>query len=389
MDRIAEELTLVGYANPVEIGRGGMGVVFRAQQVEFGRAVAIKVLAPFPNESAKKRFERERRAIGQVSNHPNIVTVYGSGFTTDDRPFIAMEYMPGGSLADRLRQGPMRWEDAIATGVKLSDALQTAHRASVLHRDVKPENILVSAFGQPKLADFGIARIDDGHETRTSTVTFSLAYAPPEAFDGKRLTASADVYALACSLYALVAGQPPFVHSSDESIVSIIARVASAPVPDLRLLGVPAALAAAIEAAMIKDPTRRTQSATAFRDQLQAVKDEPTRGLATAALDSEPPRARSVVLGTTPSTDHAQSKQGEPAVNQRADTRPAFPWSLLIAVLLAVAVIAAVALYALTRPSPPRPADNSSLAARCPSGFAGVSHLASHRLGGVISCTAL
>ena len=119
------------------------------------------------DESARDRFERERMAMGALSSHPNIVTVYGSGFTDDQQPYIVMEFMSRGSLGDRLtKQGAMPWNDAVAATIKVAGALDAAHEAGVLHRDIKPENILVSQYGEPKLGDFGIARIEGANQTR-------------------------------------------------------------------------------------------------------------------------------------------------------------------------------------------------------------------------------
>jgi serine/threonine-protein kinase PknK len=371
VDGITEQLALVGYSEPIEIGRGGMGVVFRAQQVEFSRTVAIKVLPRFQNDAARIRFERERHAIGPVSNHPHIVTVYGSGFTSDASPYIAMEYMPGGSLAEAIRRQPMSWRDAVSIGIKLCDALETAHGAGILHRDVKPENILISAYGQPKLADFGIARVQDGHETRTSTLTFSIAYAPPEAFDGKRLTTSADVYALASTVFALIAGGPPFVKPSDESIVSIIARVASAPVPDLRPLGVPHQLAIAIETAMVKDPLQRTQTADAFRTALQGAVAETPSQVRLPPVVAEPPRFVPPPPTVVPPAVAAASFAAPPPLptvpppilgGGPPATPPAeestFPWAIAIVVGLAIVIAIAIVIYMVTRHGPAAPVES-------------------------------
>ncbi len=153
-------ISIAGFEDPVEIGRGGFGVVYKAHQTGFERTVALKILPiAAADESARDRFERERMAMGALSSHPNIVTVYGSGFTDDQQPYIVMEFMSRGSLGDRLaKQGAMPWNDAAAATIKVAGALDAAHEAGVLHRDIKPENILVSQYGEPKLGDFGIAR---------------------------------------------------------------------------------------------------------------------------------------------------------------------------------------------------------------------------------------
>ena len=181
---------------------GGFGVVYKAHQTGFERTVALKILPiAAADESARDRFERERMAMGALSSHPNIVTVYGSGFTDDQQPYIVMEFMSRGSLGDRLtKQGAMPWNDAVAATIKVAGALDAAHEAGVLHRDIKPENILVSQYGEPKLGDFGIARIEGANQTRSGVITATMAHAPPEIVEGKRPTEASDVYSL---------GRPP------------------------------------------------------------------------------------------------------------------------------------------------------------------------------------
>jgi outer membrane protein assembly factor BamB len=264
-------LVIPGYEDAVEIGRGGFGIVYRARQTDVQRTVAIKVLTGVFDEHARLRFDRERDAMGLLSSHPNSVTVHASGFTADGSPFIVMEYLDGASLADRLVRGPLPWRQAVEIGVKLAGALEAAHRAGVLHRDVKPENVLISAYGAPKLADFGIARLEGGPETRSGSITASLYHAAPEVFEGKRPTAATDVYSLASTVFSLITARAPFARETDESIVPLFARVASEPVPDLRPSGVPDVVCSVLEAGMAKDPAERIGSARGFGLRLQAA----------------------------------------------------------------------------------------------------------------------
>ncbi|MEZ5141063.1 MAG: serine/threonine-protein kinase [Acidimicrobiales bacterium] len=163
----AVDLGLDGYAGYEEIGRGGFSVVYRARQLAFDRTVAIKVITGVVDEQSQLRFERECRTMGSLSGHPNIVTVYGSGVLPNGNPYLVMEYLERGSLGDRLAQGVLPWDEVADIAVKIGDALQAAHDAGVLHRDVKPENIFVSGYGAPKLGDFGIARLEGGPNTRS------------------------------------------------------------------------------------------------------------------------------------------------------------------------------------------------------------------------------
>ena len=235
MGPVASHLGIEGYEDAAVVGRGGYAVVYRARQRSFNRTVAVKVLSVVDlDEAAKRRFDRERAAIGALSGHPNIVTVYDSGFTGAGVPYLAMEYLARGSLADQLSQsGPRRWQDVLALGVRLAGALETAHRMGVLHRDIKPENVLMSNFGEPKLADFGIAHVVGGPETRSGSIELSVLHAPPEVVDGKTASNASDVYGLASTLFTLVHGRPPFFHEDDESLIPLLLRIATAPLPEL------------------------------------------------------------------------------------------------------------------------------------------------------------
>ena len=230
---------LASMQDVVEIGRGGFAVVYRAFQPRFGRTVAVKLLDPQGDPRAVERFERECEAMGMLSSHPNIVTIFDAGLTDDGKPYLVMEYMPEGSLDDRLeRDGALPWEEVTDIGVKLAGALETAHEAGVLHRDVKPANVLRSPFGEPCLSDFGLARFG-GQAKTTGVVTATLLHAPPEILAGQPASPQSDVYSLASSLFTLLVGDAPFWRSTDESMLPLLARIADEPVPDLRARGVP------------------------------------------------------------------------------------------------------------------------------------------------------
>ncbi len=259
-------LDIAGFEDLVEIGRGGFGVVYRARQTALDRTVAIKVMAAEASDpDTLRRFERETRILGKLSEHPNIVTVHDSGTTPDGRPWVAMAYLPTGSLGDRLRsKGPMSPQAAASVAVRVAGALETAHRAGIFHRDVKPENILVTSYDEPALADFGIARMVGGTQTVAGVVTASLTHAVPEVLDGAPAAASGDVYALGSTIFTLLNGRPAFDSGPDGTVPQMITSIVSKPVPDLEPIGVPKALADAIRAAMAKDPAQRPASAEEF-----------------------------------------------------------------------------------------------------------------------------
>ena len=269
------DLGIAGITDAVEIGAGGFGVVYKAVEADLGRTVAIKVLSGNLDEGARYRFERERRAMGRLSGHPNIVTIYRGGYTAAGSAYLVMEFLERGSLADQLNErGPVAWVDALAYGVQLAGALETSHQAGVLHRDIKPANILLSRLGTTKLCDFGIARLQGALETKSTVVTASLGHAPPDIISGHRPDARSDVYSLASTIYELVAGAPAFVRVTDESIVPIIARIAQEPLPILDEGRLPTPAMRAIDQAMSKEPDDRPSTAKEFAELLVSVQRE-------------------------------------------------------------------------------------------------------------------
>ena len=323
-----------GYEDLTEVGRGGFGIVYRATQVEFNRTVAVKVLIGVFDESARGRFERERRALGALSGHPNIVTVYAAGFTSDGRPYIAMEFLPGGTLAERLSGRELSWPEAASIGINIAGALQQAHELGVLHRDVKPENILMSAYGEPKLADFGVARLQGGYETRSGVITATYAHAAPELLDGKPPSPASDVYSLASTVYSLITGRAPFVSDADDdTLPAVIARIATQPPPDLRAQGVPESVCEALERGLAKDPTQRTASAAEFGHELQA------------ALRAGGHRPEDLVVLPAP-VPSPRGGPGEVAPRRRFVSRRG-----LVAAAAAVVIVVAGTTFALTRGS--------------------------------------
>ena len=281
-----------------EIGRGGFAVVYRGHQRAFRRDVAVKVLTRSGLDADdKRRFERECQAMGILSDHPGIVTLFDAGFTADGRPYMVMAHVGGGALSDHLADhGRMSWEDVTRLGVRMCGALETAHRADVLHRDIKPANVLRSNYGE-QLSDFGIARIAGGHETRSGIITASLAHAAPEILDGSKPSVQADIYSLGSSLYEAAMGQAAFVKDTDESLLPLIRRVVTDPVPPMGNAGVPNALAAVIETSMAKDPNERYESAEAFGQALRSA--QATLGIAQSELAIVKPADRSDPSATT------------------------------------------------------------------------------------------
>jgi sugar lactone lactonase YvrE/tRNA A-37 threonylcarbamoyl transferase component Bud32 len=266
------DLGIEGITGATEIGRGGFAAVYRATQPDFHREVAVKVIIlPSLDEAARNRFKRECRAIGSLSGHPNIVAVHQSGFTSTGLPYLIMDFVANGSLEDALvRDGRRPWEEAAGIGVKMARTLGFAHEHNLLHRDVKPANILISRFGEPQLADFGIASaIDTTGRSMTAMSSGTPAYAPPETWTDAAPTAAGDIYSLAATVHALITGNAPFRADSAGNVLQVIMQVAQQDPVDLRTFGVPDELSTVIHAAMAKNPAKRPGSAGAFADAME------------------------------------------------------------------------------------------------------------------------
>ena len=267
---VLTQLRAVGFEDAREIGHGGFGVVYRCTQVGLDRTVAVKVLTGDLEEN-RERFFREQRAMGRLTGHPNIAGVLQVGELPDGHPYLVMQYHQHGSMDARIREdGVLPLGDVLRLGVLLAGALETAHRLDVLHRDVKPANILLTDFHQPALTDFGIAHITGGFETATGTVTGSPAFTAPEVLGGDPPTPASDVYGLGATLFCALTGHAAFERRSGEQVVAQFLRITTQPVPDLRENGIPEPVCTAIEAAMARDPTARP-TAAALGEQLQQV----------------------------------------------------------------------------------------------------------------------
>lgn len=288
---VTAELAVAGFTDAEELGRGGFGVVYRCTQAGLDRTVAIKVVTAVREEGNLQRFVREQRAMGRLTGHPNIVGVLQVGTIASGLPYLVMPYYPQGSIDARIRQhGPLSVQETVRLGVKLAGALEAAHRLGILHRDVKPANILISDYGEPALTDFGIARIPDEFQTSTGTVTGSPAFTAPEVLAGEAPTPVADVYGLGATLFAALTGHAAFERRSGEQVVAQFLRVTTQPVPDLREQGIDEDVSAVIEHAMAR-PGEQRSSAAAVGEQLQhlqAARGWPVDEMAVrAAADAE------------------------------------------------------------------------------------------------------
>lgn len=264
---------LPGYELAEEIGRGGWGVVFEAEHRTLGRRVAIKYLpAAFSSDpAARDRFRSEARVVASL-DHPHIVPLYDFVEQGDTCVFV-MELMPGGTLWDRFSTGDLSPEAACNVTLALLGALYHAHERGVLHRDVKPENVLFNQEGMPKLADFGIAKVlGDGAGTRTATgmIMGTPAYMAPEQGSGDPVSPATDVYAIGAMLYELLSGRLPF-ESTGNALAQLYRHVNEPPTPIREIAPeVPEGVARVLMRALEKAPSDRYEDAATFAAELNA-----------------------------------------------------------------------------------------------------------------------
>ncbi|MDH4197387.1 MAG: serine/threonine protein kinase, partial [Candidatus Aminicenantes bacterium] len=218
-----------------EIGRGGMGVVFKAEDTKLRRTVALKLL-PFElsqSPEAKERFVREAQAAAAL-DHPNICTVHEVD-EQDGRMYIAMAYIDGMSLKARIARKPLEVAEALEVAIQVAEGLGEAHQKGVIHRDIKPANIMLTAKGQAKIMDFGLARLENaGDLTRTDVVMGTVAYMSPEQALGKRIDHRTDIWSFGCLLYEMLAGQGPFKGGHEQAVLQAILHGEPEPITALR-----------------------------------------------------------------------------------------------------------------------------------------------------------
>jgi eukaryotic-like serine/threonine-protein kinase len=274
------------YRNPERIARGGMGEIFRAEDADLARIVAIKVLADryADDEAIRARFTREALAAARLSNAPSTVTIFDVG-EHDDHPYIVMEYLAGGSLADRLaRDGAQPIGRSLDWLEQAAAALDAAHASGIVHRDVKPANLLLDNDDRVKVADFGVASaVGLGSLTEVGTVVGTAGYLAPEQARGEKATPASDRYALAVVAFELLTGARPFERES--STAEALAHV-SAPIPPASSLNpeLPSQLDDALARGLAKQPEHRYESAADLVHALRDGLDDAAGGTTVAAL---------------------------------------------------------------------------------------------------------
>ena len=263
-----------------ELGRGGMGAVYLAEQPGLGREVAIKelILSPAADPTALMRFLQEAQVMARTS-HPNLVQVHDLE-QIGDANYIVLEFVRGRSLRDRLNQGPIPMPQTFAVMHGVLQALDYAHKRSIVHRDMKPENVLLSDEGNVKVADFGIARLTDDSgagstATKTGTTVGTPQYMSPEQVASSKVDGRSDLYSAGIMFYELVVGEPPFTASEADGPFTLMAKHVQAPPkpPSVHKPGLDMRLEEVILKSLSKRPEERYQTGQEFDDAMSRIAD--------------------------------------------------------------------------------------------------------------------
>ncbi len=264
--------TISHYRIIEELGGGGMGVVYRAEDTRLGRSVALKFLPPelSRDPEARERFKLEARAASAL-DHANICVIHDIDETPDGQLFIAMAWYEGGTLKERLADGPLDIGEAVDIARQVAAGLERAHESGIVHRDIKPANLMITRHGEVRILDFGIAKLaGEVGLTRTGSTLGTLSYMAPEQVEGKDIGPAADLWSLGVVLYEMLTGTPPFQGADQRQIVSAI--LARDPVPPTVVRPeVPPPLEALVLDLVTRDPARRPRSAADVRRRLAAL----------------------------------------------------------------------------------------------------------------------
>jgi tRNA A-37 threonylcarbamoyl transferase component Bud32 len=340
---MAQQVLNERYKVETTLGEGGMARVYRGTDEVLHRTVAIKVLADryAEDDNFVTRFRREAQAAAALS-HPNVVAVFDTG-DDDAAHYIVMEYVEGQTLSEVLKRGgPLDADRASAIAEDVATALQAAHERGLVHRDVKPGNVMVDSEGRVKVMDFGIARAAANDTlTQTGTVLGTAAYLSPEQARGDSVDARSDIYSLGCVLFEMVAGRPPFTGDSPVSLAFRHVNEDPQP-PSVYRPGVPPQLEAVIMRALEKDPDRRYRSAEELRRALAATRSGATATVPIGAAAGEGDTAVMPAEGTEGITPAG----GAPPPDHRRRRPPWLPLALLGAAILVAAGFLALTVLA-------------------------------------------
>ncbi len=308
--------TLENYTDLHQIDSGGSSIIYSAHDQRHNRKVAIKVLtARSLDLTVQQSFTRELKAMELVSDHPHILPMLDSGFTTDAAPYIVMPLFTNGSYSDRIKtEGTISWVETVDVGIKIASALQAAHDRHVLHRDVKPSNIFVGhSRANPVLGDFGISTVMGEDKTTTVAVAYTLAYVAPEVLNGKRQTRQSDIYSLGATLRQFLTGRPAFAAATN---AALIAQILSYP-PMPLMVDIPSELVDLLDMMISKDAADRPETAAEVEDALRAIQqNRPASFTAPAQIVNSSKATISVSEATTVEPGGVTERIAPPYVTQ-------------------------------------------------------------------------
>ena len=328
--------TLSHYRITGELGRGGMGIVYQAEDTKLDRTVAIKILpsAALASSDDRERFYREAKSAAQL-HHPNIASVFEideavpeGGDAAEPRPFIAMEYIAGGTLQDKIKEKPLSLPDAVKIASQVAEALKAAHAKDIVHRDIKSANVMITEDGVAKVLDFGLAKTNQSTMlTRMGSTLGTVAYMSPEQARGQEVDGRTDLYSLGTMLYEMVAGRLPFAGEYEQAVVYSILNEPPEPLTSLRT-GVPMQLEWIVNKLLAKDADYRYQTAADLLADLKAL-DLSGSGMSRRSMAATSAASIPMVEAASPSN------------------KPAWMWPALVVFM---ALVAAGAWF--LRPSP-------------------------------------
>ena len=356
------------------IGEGGMGEVYLATDTILGRRVALKVLPAFVSKDPERlrRFTQEARAASRLS-HPNVCVVHEIGETDDRRPFIAMEYVEGMTLRQRIRNQAMKLGDVLDIAIQIAEGLIAAHEAGIIHRDIKPENIIIRPEGYVKILDFGLAKLTERHKSATTTTMPTLlfhstpgvvigtaAYMSPEQARGVSVDERTDIWGLGVVLYEMASGRAPFTGETPTDVVVAIVERDQPPISQ-HVEGAPPELERIVRKALRKDRNERYQIVKEMAIDLRSLRRE---------LEVNSMLERSIVPGTgvSASSEYARAstgrdrkvdtnelKQARTTIHKPAGSRTWIGLAALAAIVLALAAYGLYKMRARTEPKLPVP----------------------------------
>ncbi len=282
--------TISHYKILEKIGEGGMGVVYKAEDTKLKRTVALKFLSPelMRDSEAKERFIQEAQAAAAL-DHPNICTVHEID-ESDDQTYIAMAYVEGLSLKDKIKAGKLELEEIVNITSQIAEGLSAAHKKGITHRDIKPANIMLTEEGPVKIMDFGLAKLSWGVDlTKTSTIMGTVAYMSPEQASGEKADHRTDIWSLGCVLYEMLAGQRPFKGTYDQAAIYAILNEDPEPIASLRER-LPVSFEMILFTCLQKDPRNRYKDMDALFSDLRSIDlEDKTQVLTAVHAFDEPP----------------------------------------------------------------------------------------------------